>query len=217
MKKKAKRYDEDFKKSSVELFLKSDKKQKEFARELGVISETFRGWLSKYREFCEAEPVTDQEKLNQYRRKLISIDGESIAKKDNSHLLKKPGMKFEIIKTNRSKYPVEKMCKILNVSRSGFYKWLKKSPINNNLVLMALIKTIYEKSRRTYGYLRITEALRKRGLFVNKKKVARIIHEMGIFGLQIKRFRPKTTISNHNYPISPNLVGRNFGLKDLCP
>ncbi len=40
MKKKAKRYDEDFKKSSVELFLKSDKKQKEFARELGVISET---------------------------------------------------------------------------------------------------------------------------------------------------------------------------------
>ena len=129
MKKKSKRYDEDFKKSSVELFLKSGKRQKEFARELGVISETFRGWLGKYGELCEPEPVTDQERLNQYRRKLMEAEIENqLLKKDNSHLLKKPGMKFEVIKKNRSKYPVEKMCKILNVSKSGFYKWLKKKP-----------------------------------------------------------------------------------------
>ncbi len=62
MKKKIRKNDEEFKKSSVELFLKSGKKQKELARELGVISETFRGWLSKYRELCEPEPVRQLKK-----------------------------------------------------------------------------------------------------------------------------------------------------------
>ena len=55
----SKKYDEDFKKSSVELFFKSGKKQRAFARELGVIPETFRGWVDKYREAYEPEPVTD--------------------------------------------------------------------------------------------------------------------------------------------------------------
>ena len=73
----SKKYDEDFKKSSVELFFKSGKKQRAFARELGVIPETFRGWVDKYREAYEPEPVTDQEKLNRYRRELMEAKMET--------------------------------------------------------------------------------------------------------------------------------------------
>ena len=123
-------------------------------------------------------------------------------------------MRFEIIKKNRSKYPVEKMCLILKVSRSGFYKWLKRFKKNDELALIARIKAIHEKSRATYGYPRITSTLKRQGFKVNKKKIARLMRENGIFGLQTRRFRPKTTLSDHNCPIAPNLVNRNFLLKE---
>ena len=80
--------------------------------------------------------------------------------------------------------------------------------------IKAHIKTIHKKSRETYGYLRISNALKEKGLIVNKKRVARFMREMGIYGLQTKRFRPKTTLSNHNYPVSPNVVDRNFNLEE---
>ena len=124
-------------------------------------------------------------------------------------------MKYELIQKNRSKYPVEKMCKILKVSKSGFYKRSKRPPKQyDELALLTDIKAIHKKSRGTYGYRRITKALKKKGYIVNKKKVARLMRENGIYGLQTKRFKPKTTISEHNYPISPNLLNRNFRVKE---
>ena len=126
-------------------------------------------------------------------------------------------MIYLVIHNNRSKYRVKKMCRILKVSRSGFNKWSKRK--NNNkssadLFFKAQIKAIYDQSRQTYGYLRITQTLKNKGFVINKKKVARLMQEMGISGLQTKRFRPKTTLSNHNYPISPDLINRNFQLKE---
>ena len=125
-------------------------------------------------------------------------------------------MKYQLIKENRSHYPVEKMCKILNVSTSGFYKWENKQTEKSSLdlLLMAEIKAIYVKSRKTFGYIRVTKVLKDKGYVVNKKKVYRLMQEMGISGLQIKGFRPKTTLSRHNEPISPNLVNGNFQLKE---
>ena len=77
MKREVKQYDEEFKKSSVELFFKSGKKQKPFSGELGVSPETFRGWVKKYGEAYEPEPKTDQERLNCLRRKLFEKEMEN--------------------------------------------------------------------------------------------------------------------------------------------
>ena len=76
-KKKNKSYDEDFKKSSVELYFKTDKKQSEFARDIGVIPDTFRNWLDKYRDLYEPEPGNDREKTDYYRRKLLEAQMEN--------------------------------------------------------------------------------------------------------------------------------------------
>ncbi len=76
-KKEIKKYDEDFKKSSVELYLRSGKKQRQFARELGVAYETFRGWLNKYAEADKAEPATDKESLDRYRKELMEAKMEN--------------------------------------------------------------------------------------------------------------------------------------------
>ena len=92
---------------------------------------------------------------------------------------------------------------------------IREASILNETALLAEIKTVHKKSRQTYGYLRITEALRRKGLLVNKKKTARLMRENGICGLQNKRFRPKTTLSKHNYPISANLLKRDFKANKL--
>ena len=77
MKKQIKKYDDDFKKSSVELFLKSGKRQIDFAKELGISPDTLRHWLYKFGKLYEAEPVTDQEKLKRYQRELIEARMEN--------------------------------------------------------------------------------------------------------------------------------------------
>ena len=125
-------------------------------------------------------------------------------------------MKYRLINKYHSKYQVEKMCKVLKVSKSGYYKWFKteQKVKKNEIALLVEIKTIHNKSRGTYGYLRVTQELKRMGFCVNKKRIARIMHENGIFGLQTKRYRPKTTISEHNYPVSSNLIDRNFRLKE---
>ncbi len=77
MSKKVKKYDDDFKKSSVELFLKSGKRQIDFAKELGVSADTLRYWLSKYGKLYETEPATDQDKLKKYQRELFEARMEN--------------------------------------------------------------------------------------------------------------------------------------------
>ena len=77
MRKETKKYDDDFKKSSVELFLKSGKKQIDFAKELGISASTLRYWLSKFGKLYEAEPATDQEKLKKYQRELVEARMEN--------------------------------------------------------------------------------------------------------------------------------------------
>ncbi len=124
-------------------------------------------------------------------------------------------MKYEAIQKNRSRYSVKEMAKVLKISRSGYYKWLKREPsiddlAAGDLALSVQIKAIHKESRQTYGYLRVTKVLQKQGIIVNKKKVARLMRGMAISGLQMSRFRPKTTLSKHNLPISPDLVKRDF-------
>ena len=72
-----KNYDEEFKKSSVELFFNSDKSQKQFSRDLGVSDSTFRGWLKKYGELYEPAPANDQERLDKYSKQLTEMQMEN--------------------------------------------------------------------------------------------------------------------------------------------
>ena len=97
-------------------------------------------------------------------------------------------------------------CKTLEVSRSGYYSWLSR-PISQreseNTVLLARIRALHDESRKTYGSPRITSALQSEGLEVNEKRVARIMKENELSSEAIKKFKVKTTDSNHELPIAP--------------
>jgi putative transposase len=109
-------------------------------------------------------------------------------------------------------FAVRLMSSILEVSRAGFYAWLERGDSRRTLEdrrLTVLIREEHQKSRATYGAPRIHAALKKRGEMCGLHHVERLMREAGI----CSKMRPKfvrTTHSNHQYPIAPNLLNRQF-------
>lgn len=104
------------------------------------------------------------------------------------------------------------MCKILKISKSSYYNWFKGGISNRSLknkVLTKVINDIFENSKQTYGSPRITVELGKLGHQVSRPKVARLMKNAGLKS-KVKRKYRVTTDSDHKYPVSPNLVNRDF-------
>ena len=107
------------------------------------------------------------------------------------------------------------MCRVLEVSRSGYYDW--RSGGDSQLALrrkdlLAEITKLFEDSRRTYGSPRITKALHKKGITVNHKTVETLMKENGLASKRKRKFKA-TTNSAHKLPIAKNLLRRNFKAK----
>ena len=121
-------------------------------------------------------------------------------------------MRFAFIEEHRKPWPVGLMCKVLEVSRSGYYAWRKRpaSPTaQRRRRLTAIIKAVHVESRQNYGSPRIFQELRARGESCNVKTVARIMRENDIVAKRRRKFRV-TTDSNHNFPVAENLLDRQF-------
>jgi len=112
---------------------------------------------------------------------------------------------------NANEFPVKKMCEVLQVSRSGYYKWLKTkgSKTTEIQLLDQSIRTIFKESRETYGSPRISLELQKMNFQISESTVARRMRIIKITPKVKKKFRI-TTDSNHNLGFSENLLGRNF-------
>lgn len=106
-------------------------------------------------------------------------------------------------------HPVRNLCEIYDVSASGYYDWLNREPSKReqeNENIMTEIKEIYKTSSDTYGSPRITTELHKKKIKVSKNRVARLMVKNGIKSKQKASYKPRTTDSNHDMPISPNLL-----------
>ena len=82
-------------------------------------------------------------------------------------------MRYEFLKKNRGNYNIERACRILKVSRGGFYEYLKRKPsarqIENEYIL-SLVKEIFDRHEGRYGALRISLELKEMGIIVNRKR-----------------------------------------------
>lgn len=106
------------------------------------------------------------------------------------------------------------MCRILEVSKSGYYKYIKLKTSKNESqdVVLQMILKIHDMSDRTYGSPRVVKELHKQGLSINHKKVERIMRENGIRSQIKQKYRICTTDSNHQLPVADNFLDRNFNV-----
>lgn len=121
-------------------------------------------------------------------------------------------MMFKLIDAGKAQLPVTRMCNLLGVSSSGYYAWKKRKPSRRQLddmIYLAHIREQFELSNETYGYPRMHVELTEQGLPIGKHRVARLMRDNGLKAVQKRRFK-RTTDSNHNHPIAPNLLDQDF-------
>jgi putative transposase len=110
-------------------------------------------------------------------------------------------------------YGLDEMCRVLDVSESGYRSWKRGGkPYRKRLTdaqMVALIQTIHAEFKGAYGSPRMVRELRLRGYPASKDRVERLMQENGIRAKHKRRFKV-TTDSKHNLPVAPNLLERNF-------
>jgi len=103
---------------------------------------------------------------------------------------------------------IECMCQLAGVSRAGFYRSLQaQDPVEEDMEVRSVIQTIFTEHKRRYGYRRVSRELRRRGMLVNHKRVARLMREDNLLAVQPRTF-VVTTDSNHELEVYLNLASR---------
>lgn len=115
------------------------------------------------------------------------------------------------MKVHREMFPVWLMCKVLGVSKSGYFDWFDREdkPQIRRKALIEKIRKIHLSSRQSYGSPRIFRVLKTMGEKVSKTMVERLMKEAGIRAKTKRKFRA-TTNSKHSLPVAENLASRRF-------
>jgi transposase InsO family protein len=123
--------------------------------------------------------------------------------------------RFECVADHRDAFGVKRLCTVLNLSRSGFYRWLKTAPARaakkaDDAALTRRIGKVHTESGKTYGAKRINAELRAGCVMVNRKRIERLMRQHGIQGRRLKR-RHRTTIPDPAAQAVPDLLRRRRG------
>lgn len=121
-------------------------------------------------------------------------------------------MRYACIHAHRQQYDVALMCRVLEVSRSGFYAWQQR-PVSRRAEaeqrLRTEIRAVHRRSKRRYGSPRVHAELRAQGTRVSRKRVERLMREEGLRAVPKRRFRT-TTKSDPRQPVAENTLERAF-------
>jgi len=125
--------------------------------------------------------------------------------------------RFQFVDDHRGASGVKRLCRILAVSRSGFYRWIagadaRAERLRADADLAERITAIHTESDGTYGAPRVTAELRDAGVRVNHKRVARVMRARGIVGFHLRK-KVRTTIPEPSATPVPDLLGRDFTAK----
>ena len=121
-------------------------------------------------------------------------------------------MRFQFIEDRRDRFPVTRMCKVLEVSSSGYYAWRQRPPSAREMAnrkLYKKIEAVYNENHGVYGSPRIYRELKEQGVACSENRVARLMRLRGLQAKQSKRFK-STTKRNRTHPAVPNLLKRDF-------
>jgi putative transposase len=122
-------------------------------------------------------------------------------------------VKFAFVREHRQRWPVGVICRVLKVSRSGFYAWRKRRPsarARRQQELLEKIRLAHQENRELYGSPRLHRALLIDGQSVSRNTVAKLMRQAKIRARSRRRFIPRTTDSAHQKPVADNKLNRDF-------
>ena len=217
----------EFREKAVER-MESGETNRALAQELGV----HRSLLYRWRDRLAAvEPTASEEGLAKRSREGVLYREnkqlkEALARKDSGSrffrrcLAKSRGStpaefwregiydQIREVMSMQGSLSIERMCQLAQVSRAGFYRSLaEKKPLEEEMEVRAAIQQLALEHRRRYGYRRIAATLRRQGMPINHKRVARIMREDNLLAVRSKSF-VTTTDSTHQLEVYLNLAGR---------
>ncbi|MEU1393089.1 MULTISPECIES: IS3 family transposase [unclassified Nonomuraea] len=233
-----KNYPPEFKADAVALVLsRPDRTITSIARDLGVSRETLRVWVraaqargeggqraaggATARQPPSAGQVPSDDVLEEENKQLRARIRELEQERDILRKAAKPFRgrdelvnRFQFVEDHKALYGVKRLCRVLQVSRSGFYRWLKGATTRlarqqADEQLAARMRRIHAEHDGTYGSPRMTAELRTAGMRVNHKRVERVMREHGIAGLRLRK-RVRTTIPEPDAAPVPDLLQRDF-------
>ena len=122
--------------------------------------------------------------------------------------------RFAFVAAERGHHAVARLCRVIGASVSGFYAWLRAIPAVQDRAeaeaeLRGRVGQIFA-ARRVYGAPRVHAELRREGRRHSRRRIARLMGEMGLRARQGRRRTPRTTDSRHDLPVAPNLLDRHF-------
>ncbi len=121
-------------------------------------------------------------------------------------------MRLAFIHAEKATFPLAALCRLLGVSRQGYYAFAKRSVsrrLQDDAALQARLRRLHDESRGTYGSPRMLAALRAEGLRVGKRRVERALRGLGLRALQPRRWR-MTTRPDPRHPVVENSLSRDF-------
>lgn len=125
-----------------------------------------------------------------------------------------PEVIYQAVKeVSNSKYPVEKMCQTLTISRSGYYAWGGRKPSNRKEVneqILEILKDSHTKAEGMIGLDKMWEDVREAGIQFGRNRVYKIQKKNKLYSVRKKPFRVCITDPNHNLPKAPNLLNQDF-------
>lgn len=122
-------------------------------------------------------------------------------------------MKYTFIAAHTGQFPVQRMCRVLRVQRSGYYAWQHRSPslrAQANQALVELVRAEHQASRKTYGSPRIQVALRRKGVACGRHRVARLMRQDGLCARPRRKAHPVTTQRQPGVVPAPNRLNQDF-------
>ncbi|MHA7631642.1 IS3 family transposase [Corallococcus sp. M7] len=208
----------EFKARAVKLALEEGKSRAQVAKDLDLTRSALEGWVKQAQVDAGYWPggaltTSEKEELAQLRHEVRQLRVErEIPKKCGGLLRQGEHVKFAFIQAKRACYPVALLCRVLQVSRAGYYAWEGREASARqkaNAALTERIRQVHQDSRRTYGSPRVRAELQAQGKEVGGHRVAWLMREAGLRARGRRRF-VRTTDSRHGLPVAPNALARAF-------
>jgi transposase InsO family protein len=122
-------------------------------------------------------------------------------------------VRFAFIDAQKATFPVAKLCRLLGVTRQGYYAYANRPPsarMRADAQLCEAVREAFDVSGQTYGSPRVYRELKAKGLTVSKRRIERTMRGLGITPPTPRRHR-RTTVRNPKHPVARNKLARDFG------